>query len=78
MSNLPDYGQWDLVIIHAAITASEAQRSTEFLLGQPLHTHEEAATIAVPARPPVDVWVDLLPASKIEVAHAEVRMIRDL
>ena len=54
------------------------ERGAQLVAGQALHADEQAAAVARPARPAVDVGVDLLPAAQVEVTNAKVRPFGDL
>jgi hypothetical protein len=57
---------------------SQAESDAQVLDGKPLHADEQPATASRPANPALDGAVEVLPASHVEIAHAEVRMVRDL
>ena len=44
----------------------------EFLLGETLHAHEETAATAVLSGPAFNLFVELAPASEIQVSNAEI------
>jgi len=42
-----------------------------------LHTDKEAAAVTFPARPVLDIGVDLIPSAQVEKANAKVRAGRE-
>ena len=60
------------LIVELVLTLSQAERSTQIFLRQPLHPDQQAALVIRATRPLVNTTVNLFPAAKIEIADAKV------
>ena len=74
-SLLQPKGGW---IVDAAVALDDAEGLPQFVLGKPLHTHQQSATVAGAAGPLLDVAVNGLPSPKVEIAYAEVASVGNL
>ena len=60
------------LIVELPVTLSQAERSPQIFLRQPLHPNQQAALVIRATRPLVNTTVNLFPAAKIEIADAKV------
>ena len=65
------------LVVQGFVPGSVAQRSSQFLGWCDLHPDQQRAALAFASRPLLDAVPDMLPATKIEVADAEIGPVAD-
>jgi len=60
------------------LAAAQAEQFAQFVLGPLCHADQEAAAASCATVPLLHQTVEILPAAQVEVAHAEVGVLRDL
>jgi hypothetical protein len=68
----PDGG----LIVYALVSGHEAQDFTELILWRLLHPHQEPAR-AIRLGPMLDISIQFLPATEVEIAYAEISPVRE-
>jgi hypothetical protein len=60
------------LVVEFTVLLDNAVRTGNFLLGERLHSNQESAAFAVSPRPSLNMFIELPPASQVEVSDAKV------
>lgn len=66
------------LFVDAISCVDEAQRIAQLILSEPLHANQQSAALPRATCPPLDAFIDLLPATKVEVADAEISAVSEV
>ncbi len=66
------------LVVDRAFASEQTHGRAELLLRRPLHPDQQPTALPLPAGPPLDAGVELLPAAEVEVPDAEVGALGDV